>query len=316
MTMTHSTFRAAVSRVLALACVVGAAASGGPIHTQVAPFQNVGGAVVVTDLQPQQLPLIAPFASAGTTFGYSDSEFAANWAGESGAQSASMSRSWAEFPGAYAAATAGNGQIGTYASTTGLPPGKDRIDAHGGAGFIDLLTVTSPSLAPGALGYFHLTVEVTGSITCDTALCPTGMLFGYGTGTLGRSEVIHYLGGESPTPGAFTIVEQLVPLPFLNGQPFNIGLHLLTTARDLAWVGNSFNISDELHTLRATGIEITDAQGREISSYLINSESGLRYGPDGINPVPEPATGLLAIGALAGLGAWRRYRQSSSAAWR
>lgn len=306
MTKTHSTPLPAILRRLSATCLLGAAALAGPIHTLVPPFQSGGGTAIATNLQPQQLPLIAPFAAAGTTFGYADADFPANHIGVAGASSASIARSWTEFPGAYAAATAGNGKIGTYASTSGLPAGKDRIDAHGGAGFIDLVTVTSPSLPPGALGYFHLTVEVTGSITCDVAVCPTGMLFGYGWGTLGRSEVIHYLGGEAPTPGSFTITEQLVPLPFLNGQPFNIGLNLLTTARDLAWVGNTFNISDELHTLRVTGIEITDAQGQEISSYLINAESGLRYGPDGINPVPEPATGLLALGALACLKVLRR----------
>jgi hypothetical protein len=305
----HSTSRTTALRTLAAICLLCVSVPAGPLHTQVAPFQNGGGTARATNLQPQQLPLIAPLAVAGTVFGYSDGDFPVNFLSVTGSTSASMSRSWTEFPGAYAAATVGNGKLGTYASTTGFPAGKNRIDANGTATFIDQLTVSSNSLAPGSLGYFNLTVELTGSITCDATLCPTGLLFGYGWGTLGRNEVIHYLGGERAIPGSFTIVEELVPLPFLNGQAFNIGLSLLTTARDLAWEGNSFNISDELHTLRITGVEITDAQGQEISSYLINSESGLGYGPNGITPAPEPGAGLLALSALGALAACRRFRR-------
>jgi hypothetical protein len=120
------------------------------------------------------------------------------------------------------------------------------------------------------------------------------------------------MGGEQPYAGIVSTTQPLVPLPFQNGQPFNISLELITTARLHKANGvlqGTYNITGFLHTMRITEVSVTDQAGGPVA-FSITSSSGLLYGPAGVSAVPEPNS--MALSAI-GLVAWAatRFRRKS-----
>jgi len=297
---------------LFLAVCFSGALVASPINTLLPPFTNQGGVVVAGALSPQTSPVGSAFAIANRVYGFNGLDIG-TYQYQLGVTNASSSGTWDQYSGAYASASVQNGELRTSQSVSGaIPSGAFDVETFSGATFLDSLTITSSSVADGTLGYFLLTVQVTGSFSCDSTsvdFCPSGALFGYGYGTLGYGSAVHYLGGENPFPLVSTLNanEQLVPLPFLFGTPFNIQLDLLSTARLIPWAGNSFAQNDLSHTMKVIGIGITDGTSNAISNFSITSNSGLLYGANGITAVPEPSTLLfVGFGLAVGLGRLRK----------
>jgi hypothetical protein len=166
----------------------------------------------------------------------------------------------------------------------------------------------------GTAGYLLMEATLDGAFNCDEprGICNTGFLFGYGPGTLGSPDFVHTMGGEQPYAGTVSTTQPLVPLPFQNGQPFNISLELITTARlhkANGVVQGTYNITDFLHTMRISEVSVTDQAGGPVE-FSITSSSGLLYGPGGVSAVPEPNS--MALSAI-GLVAWAatRFRRKS-----
>ena len=247
---------------------------------------------------PQTGPVSPTGSFAGVDFGFDFVNDPTTNITHFGLRSATTSANWATFPGATAAASSINGALSVFASSSGaVPSGHTSVSAHAGAGFTDVLTITSSSFPAGTLAYFDAIVTVTGSVACDTAVCPTGLAFGYYSNTLGLPGLVHQIGGElTPSITGFTTTQALVPLPFIFGQPFDVTLRLDTAARLSG--GNTFNTADFSHTLRVSGLTITDASGAVLDA-SISGASGLVYSASGITAAPEPASVVLVGCGLA-----------------
>lgn len=287
-------------------CSVGLIATGSlvaaTIVTQISPFTQPGLTTVQTNLTPQTTGLVAPRANAGVEFGFATLDPAT-------AQSSNgirLAYTAANFPSAdvaLAIAMVNDGTLGALAEIG--PNSNDVLQASASAYFLDGLTVTTTGLPLGAPELLNLEVTVKGQITCDDrrGICNSGMVFGYGAGTLGSNTAVHFIGGEQPFPGPLLTTQSLVPLPFLNGQPFNIALQIISTSRLYkvdAVLQNPSDLSEFLyHPMRVSGISVTDNAGHA-ESFSIVSTSGLSYGTSGIS-TPEPgttATVLLGIGGI------------------
>ena len=207
-----------------------------------------------------------------------------------------------------ASASVSNGSLSVFATILGV--NQTNLSIHASAGFGDLLTITSASFTQGTPLFFSPIVTVTGSMSCDIAVCPSGLGFGYNGGTLGiTTTFIHTIGGENaPSFSNFSTTQALAPLPFLAGQAFDVALRLDIAVR-LTTLGETFNTSDFSHTLRVTGIAITDGSGNPVTDANISAASGLLYSANGIAaPVPEPNFLALLGVSLASLLAFRRRK--------
>ncbi len=295
--------------ITAMGFVVSSGAA--PLNTQIPPFTNSGVTRLATSLSPQTGPVLGPASYAAVDFGFNDTD-AATRVLDVGITSAAIGATWGAFPTAAGSATSINGELTAFGSVSGaIPTGVDGVQVHSSAGFRDALTITSTTIPSGQFAYLHVFLIVTGDLLCDAPLCPTGLAFGYSPGTLGRSEYLHQIGGEAPTPTAgFATTQELVPLPFLMGQPFNIALNIDTSPRLTRWAGNSTATSDFTHTVSIGAISLTDANGNGISGWSIDSASGLVYSESGVSAVPEASSFLLlGTGVLSLCLAKFRQRQ-------
>lgn len=298
-------------RLVLISVLFGAVVFAGALNTQIPPFTQPGVTVLISNLTPQTGPIAPWFAQAvtefnvGNGFGLDPTTTTTN----TGLVSALLSTTWQQYPTAFASASSNYGVLETYAQVTAATFTGAELQAHAAAFYQDILTVYGLGIPVGTPGFLNLSMTVTGSFTCDsTPTCPTGLAFGYGPGTLGVSTAVHRIGGESPTPGPFSTTQMLVPLPMFYGIPFNINLQLGTTARVLQNTStgqfiNTFDTSDLAHTLRVTGISVTDATGDSLP-FNITSAAGLTYTASGIES-PEPGTLVLLAAALVILGTMR-----------
>jgi hypothetical protein len=251
--------------------------------TQISPFTQPGVTVVITNLHPQTAPLAPPGAAAYTDFNAGDApglDLTTMTTSYSRLGSAQLTTTWQQHPTAFASASSQYGVLETYAQVTAAPFTGAELQAHAEAIYQDILTVYGLGIPYGTPGFLDITMTVTGLFTCDsTPTCPNGVEFGYGPGTLGITTPVHRMGGEDPTPGSFSTTQMLVPLPMLYGVPFNVNLEMGTTARVLQNTStgqfiNTYNTSDLAHTLRVTGVSVTDAAGDSLP-FNITSSSGL-----------------------------------------
>lgn len=133
----------------------------------------------------------------------------------------------------------------------------------------------------------------------------------YGMSILG-SGVVHS-GGESrfadgtrtfSGSGPFLNVEQTATLPFTFGTAFTLKLEVSASSTARTQFGGSALADLENTTTWGGFITVRDSQGQVVNNYTFSSASGTNF----INPIPEPNTALLILGAAAGLLA-RRNRQ-------
>ncbi|MCC6589743.1 MAG: hypothetical protein IT168_23815 [Bryobacterales bacterium] len=267
------------------------------------------------NLVPQTGPTFGSGTYAILEFGYARPERTTRFA----RGDISSSRTWDKNPGAYGSAAMKGGDISVYSSVKGpsLPDGQDEMFAHARVDFFDTVFVSSDAVSDGSLGYFELTVHIEGDFGCEAskvAYCPIGIDFGYWGATLSRGAPVDFHGGESPpAPAARIDVDQpLVPLPFIFGKPFNIGLELAATSRLIRWMGNTSAFSDMSHTMTVNSIRILDADHVPIDLWSIEADSGLSYKADGISAVPEPGTSVagFAATAAAAVSVWRKRRKA------
>ena len=306
-------------RLVLIGSVLTVVVLAGPLNTQISPFTQPGVTVLKSNLTLQSAPLLTWFAQAQTEFnvGNSGGLDPSTTSTNTGLVSAQLNTTWQQHPTAFASASSNYGVLQTYAQVTAAAFTGTELQSHAEAIFQDILTVYGLGIPTGTPGLLNMSMMVTGQFTCDsTPTCPTGVAFGYGPGTLGLTTEVHKIGGESPTPGTFSTTQMLVPLPILYGLPFNVNLRMGTTARVFQNTStgnflNTFDTSDLAHTLRVTGITVTDANGASMP-FNITSASGLAYTSSGIL-TPEPETVVLVAAGLAILGMIRFFRRSSAA---
>lgn len=235
-------------------------------------------------------------------------------------------------------ATAQPGQLKSSSSAThnGNADNATVNSAQSYAKFVDALTPTSAGVASGTAGVMRLAMTIDGNFAIN-GKGAAGMIFRYDYGdprpgypainrTLLESFIDiygngyqlygpHSYLGSFQTPPGFNVtigpsdasgspayasfggsstVYADIPITFGSSTEFRMGL--------FTWInignGSGTQNSDFGNTATLTGIQLFTGSGTEITDFSLASASGAQYTADGIVLVPEPATLMLATGAL------------------
>jgi probable HAF family extracellular repeat protein len=236
------------------------------------------------------------------------------------------------FQGA-AGARASYGSLGVSASgvQVGSSGGTSATYATGAAFFQDTLTASSPLVAPSAPGFVRYVFRMDGSL-----FTPTGQGGGASVQLniqqaggqnlgLGRLQVqagdpaifsaidgspAGWTLGVGSISGAGTFGSTIhvpffgdVDLPMNWGSPWDLTVGLLAQSQHTA--NASFMASAQL-----VDIQLFDAAHQRISDFSLSAASGTNY----LAPVPEPASGALAVVGLLAAGGWARRRHFAKSA--
>lgn len=126
---------------------------------------------------------------------------------------------------------------------------------------------------------------------------------GYDAGG-GRIEQFNQSGWDSLSDGAFTYHIDVPYDELIGGYRFATILVSTAIADGLYNGSDAFGLSNFGHTLRFTGLSLTD--GTPLNASNFRFDSGLTFDA---SPVPEPSTFVLAISGILSLGLWRLRSQ-------
>jgi hypothetical protein len=179
----------------------------------------------------------------------------------------------------------------------------------GVSAFRDIITINfAPWNGQPGLLYVSYTLDGTISITGSAVAGVNVETYGGPTDSSGSFQ--NYTTSQSGTFAA------IAPIPFVYGQPFNLGLELWTTVGTVnpnnlllstTSTGSGVGSADFSNTLILSGLTPTDANGNQAIGAQFSSASGTSYSVDGV--VPEPASALLAVlGSLSAIAAMRARR--------
>lgn len=222
------------------------------------------------------------------------------------------------------------GRLGVAASgsMTGTTSSSTYHQAAAFARFQDTLTLSAPGIAPGTAGSIDFAFLIEGMLQslphapftqqADVAL---GIRVGTGVGNAARAPWFSFMGtvvndgtpylrgGGTGLPGSFVVapgsfsgsaeVLSTANFGFTWGEPFEVEVAFLTSLAPCcsgASLASSF-----LSTAQLSGITAR-VGGSAIGGFTVTSASGTGYGPQGLLPVPEPATLALWAGGLLLLG--------------
>lgn len=225
-----------------------------------------------------------------------------------------------------ASARADYGRLGVAASgtMTGASTSSTYRQTAGFARFQDTLTLTHPGVAAGTAGSVDFAFLIDGMLQSlpnapysqqgDIAL---GIRVGSGVGNVGRAPWYSFMGtvvndalpyvrgGGTGMPGAFVLtagsmqgsadVMSTANFDIRWGEAFEVEVALLTSVSPCCY--GSTLTSAFMSSALLTGISAR-AGGSAVSDFAVLSASGTAYGPDGLLPVPEPASVMLWCGGL------------------
>lgn len=255
-----------------------------------------------------------------------------------GTASSSTSLTNASFDGGFdsfsgsgsAAAQYGLVTAGASGTVTGIS-GSGTAESVGYAIATDTMNFSPNGTGNGTTGYVVLHYTINGSLTMNPPdFGEDAMVVAVQLGSLGPQRIFYSVasegapslegeggssvpgctsGGSYPSVAAFVsctngqIQTSMLPVTF--NTPTTVGLGLFVGATPFA-DGTTIDPGTLL-----TGITLYNANSQVISDFTITSGSGTQYGADGLESSPEPATLLLAAGALTAL-AWARRRRRTT----
>lgn len=229
-----------------------------------------------------------------------------------------------------ASAIAGYGQLGAAAELSGSNVSASFANAQASsrAQFGDTWTLTDEPL--DTVGQLRITVHFDGAASqapgVDAivtsfgrlnvslyALSENGSIFG-STGIF-SGEIV----------GAVDTTYVSSPLSFSYGRPIQVGGTIaafvqVSPLADFAAFSGSGS-AEFGSTASFTRLEVLDANGNWTTDFSLNTEAGARYPFSSQDPAPIPAPSTLALSSilfamLAVVGAYKRRKQSATAAWR